>query len=133
MVADCYYNGFGIEKNKEKSFETCLESAEKGSLTAQSNVGANGIGIMKDEAKGFQWNKKTALNGNDAMCNVGCYYDNEKETFKWYLKAAKIGSSMAQHNLGDCYSNGEGSSERYKKAAENNNTDSQYWLGRFFY
>ncbi|RHZ86274.1 hypothetical protein Glove_52g34 [Diversispora epigaea] len=147
----CYVNGFGIEKNEKKGFETYLISAEKGFLEAQSNVNAcyqHGTGITKDDAKGFQWIIKSALAGNiRALHNVGWRYykgisvdKDEKEAFKWYLKAAEKEYNVSQHNLGCCYRYGEGidrdytkAFEWFKKAAENNYVDSQYVTGKCFY
>ncbi|RHZ78509.1 hypothetical protein Glove_162g77 [Diversispora epigaea] len=74
------------------------------------------------------------------MCNTGFCYDygtgverDKGEAFKWYLRAAEKGHSLAQHNLGWCYKNGEGieknQAEAFKwfdKAANNGYIDSQF-------
>ncbi|RHZ84319.1 hypothetical protein Glove_83g87 [Diversispora epigaea] len=146
-MAYCYQNGFGVQKCDKKALELYLKSVEKGNLVALTNLGwcyENGIGIAIDVTKGFKCLIKSARAGNiNAIYNVGCFYDNgkdEKEAFKWYLKAAEKGFSMAQHNLGDCYETGYGidrdevkAFEWFKKASENDYADSQYRLGKRFY
>ena len=75
------------------------------------NCYANGKGIKKDEAKAFEWYKKSAEQGNsDAQLNLGnCYMNgrgvekDEVKAFEWYQKAAEKRNSYAQCNLGIWY------------------------------
>ena len=95
----------------KKKFEEMKAKAEKGDAKAQYNLGGmyyKGEGVKKDD----------------------------KQAFRFYLKAALQGDPAAQARLGTCYRLGEGvkqnadSSVRwYRKAAEQGLTRAQYNLG----
>ncbi|RHZ55526.1 hypothetical protein Glove_414g6 [Diversispora epigaea] len=128
-LANMYLYGLGIEKNIIKAIEIYFKLADKGSPIALNTLA-------------FCYSNGLALAGNiGSMCNVGYCYENgigvgkdEKEGFKWYLKAAKNEHNMSQGNVGNCYKNGGikmdqvKAFEWYKKAAEKFFANSQYML-----
>ncbi|RHZ67584.1 hypothetical protein Glove_300g120 [Diversispora epigaea] len=114
----------------KKASQIYKKLVDKGSLIALNTV--------------FQWIIKSALAGTvDPMYNVGCFYKNgkdDKEAFKWYLKAAEKEYPLGQYNVRYCYKNGYGidrdevkAFEWDKKAADNDYTNGQYMIGLCFY
>lgn len=41
---------------------------------------------------------------------------NYDEAFKWFIKSAEQGNSMAENNIGEMYLNGEGLEKNYNEA-----------------
>ena len=70
-------------------------SADKGNPTGYYNVGylyANGLGVKKDEAKGFEWIMKAAEKGDRVA--IGDFYEKGKgvapdpnKAAEWHAKA----------------------------------------------
>ena len=90
-LAQCYYEGDGVEQNYEKAVYWYTKAAKLGDADAQNNLGncyQNGEGVEQDYEKAVYW----------------------------YTKAAKLGDADAQNNLGNCYQNGEGVEQDYEKA-----------------
>ena len=157
-LGDCYYCGFGVEKDPKEAVNWYRKAAEQGNAWAQFSLGDcyyNGIGVEKDPQEAVKWYRKSAEQGNAwAQFILGnCYYNGEgvekdpKEAVKWYQeavkrfrKAAEQGNELAQFNLGYCYYNGIGVEKDpkeavkwYRKSAEQGNARAQYRLGDCYY
>ena len=63
MLANCYWEGHGIEKNEEEAFKLWMKAAEKGMAEAQHNIGwcyQKGEFVEMDFAKAVFWFEKSA-------------------------------------------------------------------------
>lgn len=121
-----------------QDIETMRQSAEKGDLEAQNNLGYSyqkGEGVERDMTQAIFWYKKAAEGGyaksQSNMAN--CYLagrgvpKDTAEAIKWLQKAAKQDYAKAQYNLGTLYDKGtstlkrdeEKAAEWYLKAAKN--------------
>lgn len=83
-----------------------------------------GLGISKDETRGFNLIKEGAEMGDpDAQNMMGYCYQfgigagkDDSQSFQWYQKSADNGVPTAIMNLGACYSEGRGVKVDYDKA-----------------
>ncbi|CAI2180958.1 337_t:CDS:2 [Funneliformis geosporum] len=123
-LGNCYFNGWGIEKNLKIALYWYQKSANNNNEVAQCNLGNcyyNGWEIKKNFEKAFFWYQKSAENNNeiaqynladnnneDAQYELGNCYQNGfgvekdlKKAFKWYQKSAKNDNKLAQLNLGN--------------------------------
>jgi len=151
ILARCYNNGFGVQKNGKEAFSWATKAVEKGHVNAQNILGVcylNGSGVDKDEAEAVKWFRKAAEQGFAlAQVNLGdCYLDgkgvakDETEAVKWYRKAAEQGNARAQFNMGSCYFGGKGVSKDeaetvkwYRKAAEQGDARAQFNMGYCYF
>jgi tellurite resistance protein len=136
LLARCYDEGFGLERNEIHAVSWHLKAAEQGYPAAQNHIGScyqNGSGVPQDEAEAVQWYRKAAEQGYAAaQSNLGWCYDtgsgvaqDAAEAAKWYSKAAEQGDYTSQFNLGVHYEWGSGidqdkaeAVEWYRKAAD---------------
>lgn len=120
----------------EKAFYWFNKAAEQNYAPAIYSTGIlyiRGIGVQKDEKKGYESIFKSAemgyefaqlfLGENFIQGNAGKYLEYEKsnkyvQAVKWYSKAASQGNWRAQYDLGVCYFYGWGINEDKKKAFE---------------
>lgn len=68
LVANCYYNGKGVEKNYEKAVEWYTKAAEQGNSYAQNDLGNcyyNGKGVEKNDDLAVNWLRKSAKQENE--------------------------------------------------------------------
>ena len=82
-------------------------------------------------------------NNADVNFRLGwCYNQNQDyaNTYKYYLKAANLGSGGAMNNLSVLFFNGQGVSQDYakgrewlEKAANNSYEHARYWMGRYIF
>ena len=92
-LANCYYEGIGVEQDYAKAVAICEEYAEQGYARAQYNLGLsyfNGWSVKQDYVKAVQW----------------------------FTQAASGGDAQAQYELGACYYNGYGVDKDVDKAIE---------------
>ena len=127
-LADCYYSAYGVEVDKEKSFELTRESAELGYADAQYQLGyfyeSGDDGFTQDYEEAVKWYKKAAdQNYADAQCNLAyCYmlgYGGDvdvKEVAELFRKAAEQKNPIAEYYLGWCYENGYGLDTDFEQA-----------------
>ena len=136
LLARCYDEGFGVEKNEIHAISWHLKAAEQGYSAAQNHIGScyqNGQGLPRDEAEAVQWYRKAAEQGYTvAQSNLGWCCDtgtgvasDEAEAVRWYRKAAEQGEDTAQFNLGVHHEWGSGVPQDkteavkwYRKAAD---------------
>lgn len=113
-LAQCYYHGWGVEKDYAQAVNWYRKAAMEGFSGAQYNLGTCyyfGEGTPKDAKLAVHWFKKAAQQGDAwAMNNLGqCYFLGDGtdtdygQAVYWYRKAAKEGLAEAQVNLAQCY------------------------------
>ena len=93
-LANCYYWGYGTERNFEKAYYLYNKAAEQGDRIAEYSL------------------------GNCYYYGHGTKKDYE-QAVNWYRLSASKGYFMAYFNLGCCYKDGVGTSRNYRKAVEN--------------
>jgi TPR repeat protein len=127
----------GKDFNDNFNWTTALERANGGDADSQYQMsqwhfnGKNKF-VEIDSAKGREWLRKAAENGNaqaqyrmglDSTCTSEQYYC--AKAFEWYQKAAEQGHSFACYKIGKYYATGnvveqdlDKAAEWYKKAAD---------------
>ena len=68
-LADCYYDGKGVEKDFTKAFEWFEKAANQGSAYGQYSLGycyEKGEGINKNKKEAIKWYKKAAEQGEES-------------------------------------------------------------------
>lgn len=128
-VADNFEVGLQayLSGDLQKAYQVWLIEAERGTPTAQNNLGfmlENGQGVEKDYKAAAKWYRMAAENGNAvAQNNLGTLYangqgvaQNSNEAVKWYRMAAEQGYADAHVNLGIMYFEGRGVSKSYEDA-----------------
>jgi hypothetical protein len=136
LLARCYDEGFGVERNRIHAIGWYLKAAEQGYPPAQNHLGScyqNGDGVPEDDAEAVKWYRKAAGQGYGiAKANLAWCCDtgsgiaqDEAEAVKWYREAAEEGDDTSQYNLGVHYEWGSGvkqdkeaAIEWYRKAAK---------------
>lgn len=109
-LADCYMEGYYIEKDEYEAVKWYRKAAEQGHSGAQNNLGvcySNGDGVEKDEKEAAKWYRKAAEQGEiHAQSNLASRYEYgsgvEKdlaEAVKWYQKAADQGDRGAKNSV----------------------------------
>lgn len=139
------------ESNSPDNFQSILQNAEKGDITAQSSLAfmyAKGINVEKNECEAALWYCKAAEQGHiNSQFNLGVMYakgrgveQNYNEAFKWYKKAAEQDDTSAQATLYLMYLKGIGTAkdehEAYKwckRAADRGNLNCMYSLGEMYW
>ena len=148
LIAMCYDNGFGVQRDMAKGAEWHRKAAEQGNAFACLTLGAcyeNGEGVSKDLSNAINWYRKSAELGNPfAQTYLGmCYFEGKgvpediATATEWFRKAADQGERNACCALGMCYHQGTGvgqdSDEAVKylrKAAEQGDRDAVELLGQ---
>ena len=147
----CWYaEGFVVEKDDEKAFESFLKADEYESINGTLNLGTSylmGRGCERDLKKAEQlWLKATNKGSAEAARRLGNSYadgtfGSSLEKFNFYIeKAAKLGSPGACYQLAMNYINGQNGykNDDYqafvyaKKAADNGYVDA-YNLMAYLY
>lgn len=109
--------GNGCEKNIEKAYELCLESARSGYAEAQFQIAAamdtyykaKFIAPVKNDQEAMQWYLKAAEQGYRTAQNcVGCAYEygqgcsvDLNKAVYWFFKAAQQEATLACESLSD--------------------------------
>jgi len=136
LLARCYDEGFGVERNDIRAVSWHLKAGEQDYPPAENHLGScyqNGDGVPQDEAEAVQWYRRAAEQGyaiaqaNLAWCcDTGCgVAQDEAEAVKWYRQAAEQADYTSQFNLGVHYEWGSGVEQDkqeaikyYRKAAD---------------
>ena len=80
-LGGAYYNGNGVERNREEGARWLQKAAGQGHIAAQCD-----LGVMYQKGMGVEQDYQTTL--------------------KWFRKAAEQGDALAQHNLGSLHAKG---------------------------
>ena len=151
-LAECYYNGKGVDKNYEEALKWYLEATHDVECSAYTlySIGfmyENGQGVGRSAEEASKWYRKGADLGDKlAQCSLaGLYKDGKgvpqssKEAAKWYRKSAEQGYVDAQCLLAELYEEGEGvpksyeeAAKWYRKSAEQGNTEAQFHLAGLY-
>lgn len=143
---------FSLDSTAEKktAFDITREAAEKGDVTAMSNLAfmyAKGIGAEKDESESIHWYKAAAEKGHlTSQYNLGVIYAKGRgvdqdyaKSFKWYKRAAEQGDMNAQATVAMMLAKGIGTEKNeklavnwYHKAAVQGHIQAQYVLANIF-
>lgn len=113
-LAECYFYGFGIDKNLEQAFQLYLKAASKKYLEAVYMTGycyEMGFGVDRDETQAITWYMQAAKQDHEmASYRLGLCYKkgigiqiNYSLAAAWLLKAAKKGNVEAQKEGAMCY------------------------------
>lgn len=137
-IAQMYWNGDGVEKDKDAAAKWYRKSAEQGNWIAQYEIS----GVEKEEE--FEWLCNAAEKGYDrAQIYLAKQYrdgddlaeqDDEQAAF-WYNKAVEQGNEEAITELMQLYKEERGGASDsevvalYRKAVEMNNSEAMYLLG----
>ena len=127
LLAKCYEDGVGIEKNEKEAEYWYTKSANQNYLEAEKSLAAlysfssNGL---SDDKKAFYWYEKAANHGDSwAQYWLGEFYldgkgvdESKVQAAVWFEKAAISGFDCAIERIGECYYYGEGVAQDYKKA-----------------
>jgi TPR repeat protein len=121
LTGNCYYNGYGVERDSIQALYWWLKSAEQGYAQAQYAVGYCyhiESGVERDIEQVLLWFHKAAEQGYaEAQYALGSVYENSswlgletdyKKATYWYRIAAEQGHAMAQYSLGSHYEHGKG-------------------------
>lgn len=136
LLARCYDEGLGVERNIIRAVSWHLKAGEQGYPPAENHLGScyqNGDGVPQDDTEAVQWYRRAAEQGYAiAQANLAWCYDtgcgvaqDEAEAVKWYRQAAEQGDYTSQFNLGVHYEWGSGVEQDkqeaikcYQKAAD---------------
>jgi TPR repeat protein len=133
LVGIMYFEGYGLNRDIDKSLYWLRKAADGGFPKAQNDLGLIYCGshirgvVPQDLPQGLMWLRKAAEAGlADAQYNLAGYYkvgygvqQDYKEAFKWFKKAADQGFYGAQYELGVLYGSGAGIGRDLKLA--------EYW------
>lgn len=143
-VAYDYFEGYGTAKDIYAGIEKMSTYANGGNTTAMVKLGClyrDGRYVEQDIDSAIYWYKLAETQGDVEAINclgqIYCKYLMKPEQgFEYYLKAARMGLSLAQINVAMCYKNGQGVKTDIKeqekwllKAAENDDDSAYVYLG----
>jgi TPR repeat protein/uncharacterized protein len=109
-LSDAYMMGSGVEKNSAEAIHWLKTLADKGDARAETKLASitlEGNGTPKDESAALGLSKSAADKNNpDAAYALGSMYDqgdgvavDSTEAFKWFEKAASLGSAPAKARI----------------------------------
>jgi len=144
-LAYCYFNGFGVKKNRPLGIKWFELSAKENDLESMYTLGE----IYQNETKyknvsfALKWFKKASKHGHAyASFFTGVLYQidlKNKEAIKWFKIGAKQGDKYCQSYLAECYFFGKGVKQNIplgikllKKAEKQNHMTAITLLGRFY-
>ena len=123
ILGECYFSGYGVQKNINESIHWYTLSADQGQRFAQAKLGAYYYDQNNFTKALFYFNDSAAQGYAFAQRRLGLlYYDGEgvsqnyQEAIKLFTLAANQGDMIAQYKLGHIYHNGEGVSIDYSEA-----------------
>jgi len=128
VMANCYYRGYGCERDHVQSLELARESSGRGSRYGQHTLGelhrwVEGGGLAVDHVQAVAFFRLAAAQGLDGaqnelglLCSWGKGVAQDYvDALRWFQLAAAQGHPAALYNVADCHENGQG--VRKSKAA----------------
>lgn len=128
IMANLYFNGWGVEKDLIQCLKLNESSALSGDSRGQLQLGVmylNGWGVTKDEEQAIKWLTYSAESeNNDAIVYLGNFYSQKgkddsgkfKTAFDWLMKGASNGDKRCQYGVAKLYLNGLGVLKDYSEA-----------------
>lgn len=118
-LAERFYHGIGIEKDRARAVELYRHAAEAGNLGAQDSLGCAllyGEGCEANPEEAVKWFARAAeMEYPSAMNNLAfCYLTgkgvprDDHKGFVWAKAAADLGHAPSQTLVGECYLEGRG-------------------------
>lgn len=151
-LANCYFEGVGVEEQIEKAFyyyECASKLAHPDAMNNLADMYLNGEGTAIDEELALVWFLKAAYVGVvEAMYTLGIMYEqglgtevDDQMAFNYYEKSANGGYEEALYRMGMIYFSGElhqqldekRAVEWFIKAADKFHVDALYNLGYCFH
>ena len=151
-IADCYFNGNGVEQNSNIGLAWLQASFELGEDVDAAHetaiiyeFGRNGVQV--DVVAAAQWFEKSAERGHaEAMTELGLCYElgcgvelNDETALDWYTKAAHLGCVTAKFSVGEAFEEARGVNQSdeeaclwYYRAAVMGDEDSKIALRRLY-
>ena len=146
MLALCFQEGYGVEKNLEKAQALYSEAASGGNIAAKVNLGIFYEEVLRsyNSEELYRLYEDAAVKGNtEAQARLGCCYIQEASTYTCDAKgesiyppeespdmikliekgirllkqAAKKHNTLACNKLADCYLRGKGVEQNPEEAA----------------
>lgn len=130
LVADCYLEGIGVEKNPETAFRLFQSAADQGLLMARTQVAQayiQGNGVSLDTDKGVGLLRELADEGHGYSIHLyarsmpGAVKSATAEEREAYLamlrRGVEIGERNCQYELALCYVSGKGVARNATEAA----------------
>lgn len=118
-LGSLYFDGNGVERNREEGVAWWTRAAEQGDALAQSNLGfayAEGIGAKRDREQSVKWYMKAAegdeANSAFTLEELEEISEDSKldqdcaQVLGWFLSAHGQGDADAQYNLAMAYMGG---------------------------
>lgn len=152
LLGQCYFQGYGVNQDKQVAFSLYKEAALQNYPDAQADVAyclLNGEGCAKDYRDAFVWATRAANNGaSSGYVALGIIYENGlvgaanlDSAFAAYYMGAKLRDANALFNVGVYYLTGKGSVtedktkavEYFKQAAEFGHPNACFNLGMMYY
>lgn len=129
-LAFLYYNGQGVEEDKERAKEMFQAVIDEGCV--EGYLGNASIAYDEEDYEtGFEACNKVLEEGKEQLYVVSAmddtadmYFDglgveqDYTKAMEWYQKAASLGDARAMNMIGFMYFNGEGVEQDYSKAME---------------
>ncbi len=146
LLARCYAEGLGVEKDPEQATQLYEDAAEKGSVPA-TILTADRFFDAKQYERALPMLEKAADAGDavSALRLADCYRNgwgvsqNQNEALSYYRNASSVGNLLAINRLGTCYENGRGCEvdslsafKAYQLAAMFGQMNAQYNLGECY-
>ena len=108
LLAECYFEGVGVDKNEKKAFKLMKEASKENhdAIYRMAQCYAMGIGVKKNYAKAVELFKQY-----DRLCTEVSVYSNahiHEKQIGAYRQAATKGNAEAYFMLYLCYKNGFG-------------------------
>lgn len=148
-VAECYYEGVGVEPDHQQAFEWFSKAAEQDQEDAVYSFGLLYYqDNLHDYESAFKCYERAAELGLAKAQHklASCYEKGEGvvqdvlKAIEWYMNAAEQDYDDSMVRLGAIYEGGKGveadvklAYKWYDKAAKAGNVDALFWLGRCFY
>lgn len=114
-LGECYYNGTGVEQNREKALKWYSKAADAGNPEAQYMLGEcweKGYGTLRNKETAIHWYTLSAKQGFlDAQTHLAYLYSNRgdhQESFYWHCAAAEQGDIYSIKWVGYYYLFGRG-------------------------
>ena len=143
MLGECYYNGYGVDRNLRYAYRWYRKADTKNHEGARRRIVYDLIDpeflIMKKEDAIDLCSQEADKGSRDAQYKLALLYsDRGVMAYRCFERAAEQGHPDAQYRLADCYENAKGMRKKdyaqayywYQKAAENGIKDAEKAMER---